>query len=150
LEADFGFTGHYFHTPSKLHFAVYRAYDADLGRWLNRDPIEEEGGINLYGYVANDPINYFDPDGESAAAIAIPIAEGVGAGVGAVAVGTGAAIAGTAVGGWLVGEWLDDQFGVSDAFGNLLGDAAGWVCEMGRKNPPVGKPGRKKQGQRNQ
>ncbi|MCI0565142.1 MAG: RHS repeat-associated core domain-containing protein, partial [Nitrososphaera sp.] len=35
----------------------------NLGRWLNRDPIEEAGGINLYGFVENDPINWIDPHG---------------------------------------------------------------------------------------
>ena len=38
-------------------------YGPEPQRWLNRDPIEEEGGINLYGFVSNDPINLFDPDG---------------------------------------------------------------------------------------
>ena len=63
--ADFGFTGHYVHKPSGLHLALYRAYDADIGRWLNRDPIGEAGGMNLYRYVLNNPINWFDPYGWS-------------------------------------------------------------------------------------
>ena len=63
LEADFAFTGHYFHAPSSLHLTLYRAYDADSGRWLSRDPIEEDGGLNLYGYVANTPVNWIDPLG---------------------------------------------------------------------------------------
>jgi len=63
LEATFGFTGHYYQPWTKLHLALYRAYDADLGRWLNRDPIEEEGGINLYGYLGNEPLNSMDPLG---------------------------------------------------------------------------------------
>jgi RHS repeat-associated protein len=33
------------------------------GRWLSRDPIGEEGGENLYGFVDNDGINFFDLDG---------------------------------------------------------------------------------------
>ena len=33
------------------------------GRWLSRDPIGESGGINLYGYVGNSPVNYVDPLG---------------------------------------------------------------------------------------
>jgi uncharacterized protein RhaS with RHS repeats len=32
-------------------------------RWLNRDPIEEEGGLNLYGYVFNNPVNWIDRNG---------------------------------------------------------------------------------------
>jgi hypothetical protein len=34
-----------------------------LGKWPNRDPIQELGGLNLYDYVYNDPINGFDPLG---------------------------------------------------------------------------------------
>jgi RHS repeat-associated protein len=62
-EAEFGFTGHYYHQASGLHLALYRAYDAENGRWLNRDPISERGGINLYNYVGNDPIDWIDPFG---------------------------------------------------------------------------------------
>jgi hypothetical protein len=32
---------------------------------MNRDPIEEDGGINLYGFVLNDPVNAIDPYGLS-------------------------------------------------------------------------------------
>lgn len=35
-------------------------YHPDLGRFISLDPIREEGGLNLYGYVQNDPINKFD------------------------------------------------------------------------------------------
>ena len=38
----------------------YRFYDPVTGRWASRDPIEEEGGINLYGFVGNDGVNHFD------------------------------------------------------------------------------------------
>jgi RHS repeat-associated protein len=60
---DFGYTGHYFHAPSGLSLALFRAYDSDSGRWLSRDPIGEAGGIHLYAYVGNNPINAFDPLG---------------------------------------------------------------------------------------
>lgn len=38
-------------------------YDSDQGRWLSRDPIGEDGGLNLYGYVDNDPVGSLDPFG---------------------------------------------------------------------------------------
>ena len=60
---DFNFTGLYRHSASNIDFAVYRAYDPDLGRWLSRDPIGESGGLNLYGYVANGPTGDIDPLG---------------------------------------------------------------------------------------
>lgn len=63
LAADWGFTGHYYHEPSQLHLAWFRAYDAKLGRWISRDPIAEADGLNLYGYVGGDPVNLRDPLG---------------------------------------------------------------------------------------
>ena len=39
LEAEFAYTGHRRHAPTGLHLALYRAYDAELGRWLSRDPV---------------------------------------------------------------------------------------------------------------
>ena len=38
----------------------YRYYDPKTGRWLSRDPIEEDGGTNLYGFVYNDGVNKLD------------------------------------------------------------------------------------------
>ena len=37
-----------------------RRYRPRCGRWMNRDAIEEEGGLNLYGYVGNASIYKFD------------------------------------------------------------------------------------------
>lgn len=38
----------------------YRFYDPSLGRWLNRDPIEENGGKNLYLFTSNNPVTKID------------------------------------------------------------------------------------------
>ena len=46
-----------------IYYFGYRFYDPNLQRWLNRDPIGEVGGINLYQFVGNDPINDVDPLG---------------------------------------------------------------------------------------
>jgi hypothetical protein len=35
-------------------------YDPGIQRWINRDPIKEEGGVNLYGYVGNEPTLMID------------------------------------------------------------------------------------------
>jgi len=64
VDADFGFTGHYYHQPSGLNLALYRAYDGDLGRWISRDPIGfNSGNTNLYQYVGNSVTNAADPYG---------------------------------------------------------------------------------------
>jgi RHS repeat-associated protein len=57
---DFNFTGLYRHSASNLDMAVHRFYDPELGRWINRDPIGEVGGVNLYGYAANVPLRFTD------------------------------------------------------------------------------------------
>jgi len=38
----------------------YRYYSPSTGRWLSRDPIEEEGGQNLYGFIGNAPSDDWD------------------------------------------------------------------------------------------
>ncbi len=44
---------------------AYRWYDPLSGRWPSRDPIEEDGGVNLYGFVGNDGVNKWDLFGHS-------------------------------------------------------------------------------------
>jgi hypothetical protein len=34
-----------------------------IGGWLSRDPIGENGGMNVVSYIGNDPCNYVDPLG---------------------------------------------------------------------------------------
>jgi len=63
FNSDLQYAGYYFHTPSGLNLTVNRAYNPSLGRWINRDPIEEIGGFNLYAYVDNNPISFIDPLG---------------------------------------------------------------------------------------
>ncbi len=45
---------------SGLYYYLYRFYDPNLQRWPNKDPIGEIGGINLFTYVANNPIKNQD------------------------------------------------------------------------------------------
>ncbi len=58
-----GFAGTFYHAPSGLGLTMYRAYDPDLGRWESRDPIDFDGGLNLYAYAGGDPENTIDPLG---------------------------------------------------------------------------------------
>lgn len=63
MNADFGYAGMFVHQPSGLFLTFFRAYSAELGRWLSRDPIAEVGGLNLYDYVLNSPTRLYDPYG---------------------------------------------------------------------------------------
>jgi RHS repeat-associated protein len=51
------------HSGSGLYYYGYRFYAPSLQRWLNRDPLGEQGGLNLWGYAANDPVGRSDPLG---------------------------------------------------------------------------------------
>lgn len=51
------------HAPSGLYYYGYRFYDPLTQRWINRDPLGEAGGMNLYGFVGNGPIASVDPLG---------------------------------------------------------------------------------------
>ena len=51
-------------TVSGYYLYKYRHYDPQLGRWPSRDPIGEKGGVNLYAFVGNNPVFYWDELGE--------------------------------------------------------------------------------------
>jgi RHS repeat-associated protein len=46
-----------------LYYMRARYYDPEVGRFISKDPIGLEGGINLYAYVGGNPLNYIDPLG---------------------------------------------------------------------------------------
>jgi uncharacterized protein RhaS with RHS repeats len=43
-----------------LIYYGYRYYNPVTGRWLGRDPVGEQGGISLYGFIVNEPISNVD------------------------------------------------------------------------------------------
>lgn len=61
--ASFGYAGMQKDPVSGLYMTLYRIYDAIVGLWRSRDPIGENGGVNLYSYVGNSPTNAYDPLG---------------------------------------------------------------------------------------
>ena len=60
LDNTFRFSTKYFDQETGLYYYGYRFYAPELGRWVSRDPIEEDGGLNLYGFVGNDGVNAYD------------------------------------------------------------------------------------------
>ena len=57
------YAGRRFEPETGLYYNRARAYSPALGRFLQTDPIGTEGGINLYAYCANAPLNCTDPLG---------------------------------------------------------------------------------------
>jgi RHS repeat-associated protein len=53
-----------------ISYYGYRYYTPQTGRWINRDPIEEEGGLNLYGFVGNDGVTKVDVLGKYSTVLA--------------------------------------------------------------------------------
>jgi RHS repeat-associated protein len=60
----FGFAGGLRDRDTGLVRLGARDYDPETGRWTSKDPLLFDGGdTNLFGYVANDPVNFIDPSG---------------------------------------------------------------------------------------
>ncbi|MEO6907681.1 MAG: RHS repeat-associated core domain-containing protein, partial [Abditibacteriaceae bacterium] len=65
-EADknpFRFSSKYYDSDTGLYDYGFRHYDSSLGRWINRDPSGVNGGLNLYGFVSDNPVSGIDPNG---------------------------------------------------------------------------------------
>ncbi len=54
------FSSKEYNNNAGYYYYTYRYYDPNLQRWLNRDPIQEQGGMNFYGYVGNNPQGKID------------------------------------------------------------------------------------------
>ena len=63
LDQQFMFSTKSYDENIGLYYYGYRFYSPSIGRWITRDPLGEVGGINLYGFVHNDPVNLVDPLG---------------------------------------------------------------------------------------
>ena len=57
------FPGQYYDAETGKHYNYFRDYDASIGRYLESDPLGLYGGANTFGYVAGNPLRYFDRKG---------------------------------------------------------------------------------------
>jgi len=57
------FQGREYSVATGLYNFRARWYDPETGRWLSKDPIGLEGGLNLYVFCDDDPMNFMDPFG---------------------------------------------------------------------------------------
>ena len=133
------FPGQYFDQESGLDYNFHRFYDPETGRYVSADPIGLAGGMNLYAYVENDPVNWIDPWG-------LRFAESWGAGgaaIGGTIVAGGSLVVDAATGGLNIlatpGEIaLGSAIGGTIGYG--LGGALDWMMNEGDDSaPPVEK-----------
>jgi RHS repeat-associated protein len=59
----FQFTGQVWLEDAGVYYYKNRTYHAELGVFMQADPIGHSGGVNLYAYVGGDPVNFTDPWG---------------------------------------------------------------------------------------
>ena len=64
LDKNYTYTGREWNKEAGLYYYRARFYDAEVGRFISKDPIGFAGGdVNLYSYVGQNPVNFADPMG---------------------------------------------------------------------------------------
>ena len=63
IDQPFRFSTKRYDEQTGLSYYGYRFYSHHIGTWVTRDPLGETGGINLYAFVDNNPVNWADPWG---------------------------------------------------------------------------------------
>ena len=124
------FTGRRLDAETGLYHLRARDYAPLVGRFVQPDPIGMAGGINLYAYVGNDPLNATDPSGLVGPAVLVPYL--AGGALGALSGGYG----GYLQGGWTgaaAGAFVGAAAGVAAPLaatgaGRLVGQGAGAVA----------------------
>ncbi len=109
LDQPFQFSTKRFDERSGLSYYGYRFYSTEPDRWTTRDPLGEAGGVHLYAFVGNDPVNWVDPHGlmigvETIGPILIFKTGGF------LAAASYALLPVAAKAGWIAGSWINERW----------------------------------------
>jgi RHS repeat-associated protein len=112
---------------SGMYYYGFRFYEPNFQRWLNRDPIQERGGINLYQFNRNNPLRFVDPYGLDEFAASIALSRG------------GGLLAEEEAGGWVAGGNFDPYVdaGLALTAIGIIGYAAWEYFEPPTSPPPT-------------
>lgn len=141
------FQGREYDSATGLYYFRARWYDPDTGRWLSKDPIGIEGGLNQYEFCSSNPVNVVDPHGEfgwfgaivggiaGAVSGAISGSANGGGAAGAIAGGVTGLFAGAAVGAINLSASSAVGAMVGGAVGGAIGSTAAQLMTTGTVNP---------------
>ena len=77
MKIHIGMHGYYYDTETGLYYLQSRYYNPEVARFISEDTVrgvlEDPLSLNLYTYVHNNPLKYYDPDGH----VPIPLITGV-------------------------------------------------------------------------
>jgi RHS repeat-associated protein len=131
---NLGYTGKPYDPATGLYNYGYRDYQPAVARFTTVDPVRD--GNNWFAYVNNDPVNYFDPDGEAinfvAAGVGAALGGAIGAGVAIITGKSGREIVAAAVGGVVTGGMAGLTMGgslVVQMAAGALAQTAGYMAE---------------------
>lgn len=126
------FQGREYDFATGLYYFRARWYDPDTGRWLSKDPIGIEGGLNQYVFCDNNPVNLVDPSGKFGWAGAI-VGGLVGGLIGGLSTGSWKGAVAGAIGGAITGATLNPALGAAAKLGlsGALAVAAGGAASGG-------------------
>jgi len=114
---NFRLPGQYLDQETGLHYNYFRDYHPGVGRYIEADPIGLRGGINMYAYCMNDPVNLVDPSGQFIINI-------VGAAIG----GASGFVSGFVAGAQAGNIWAGIAGGVAGGIvGGIVGGVGGYV-----------------------
>lgn len=117
LTGRFGFTGQAWLPEAGMYDYRARAYNPAMGRFMQTDPIGMNGGMNIYAYVGNNPVNFTDPMGLQCDGCEVTVT------------GTRPGSTGVLVGGGAEGKYFLDA-ALESAFGGHSYDFTENICRV--------------------